>query len=95
MSELTVVISPDRRHAAVSGDIDIANVGELDAALAKLSGEIVVDCTAVTFISSSGFASLDRRYDTALARGGTFVVCGMRSSQRRIAAILSVPYVRS
>jgi anti-anti-sigma factor len=94
MSEFTVLISRDHHRAAIGGDIDLANAVELDAALAKLSGEIAVDCTDVTFIGSAGFSSLDRSYEAALARGGSFCVFGMRSFQQRIAGILSVPYVR-
>ena len=94
MSEFTVLISRDHRRATIGGDIDLASAAELDAALAELSGEVAVDCTEVTFIGSTGFSSLDRSYEAALARGGTFGVFGMKSFQRRIAGILSVPYVR-
>ena len=94
MSEFTVLISRDHHNAAIGGDIDVANAGELDAALAGLSGEVAVDCTEVTFIGSTGFQSLDRGYEAAHAKGGTFTVHGMSRFQRRIAAILSVPYVR-
>jgi anti-anti-sigma regulatory factor len=94
MSELTVLVSRDHQHVAIAGDIDMANAGELDAALAGLSGEVTVDCTEVTFINSTGFYSLDRGHEAALANGGTFAVYGMTSIQRRIAAILSVPYIR-
>jgi anti-anti-sigma regulatory factor len=93
VSELTVRLtrSSPRRHRWRHR---LANADELDAALAGLSGEVALDCTDVTFISSSGFDALDRGYRAALARGGTFTVLGMTSFQRRIAAILSVPYVR-
>ena len=94
MSEFTVLISRDHHRATIGGDIDLANADELDVALAGLSGAIAVDCTEVTFIGATGFSSLDRGYAAALARGGTFGVFGMTSFQRRIAAVLSVPYVR-
>jgi anti-anti-sigma factor len=93
MSELTVLVSDDHHRVAIGGEIDVANAYQLDAALAGLCGDVDVDCTAVQFIGSGGFSSLDRGYKATLAGGGTFVAPGMNIFQRRIAAILSVPYV--
>ena len=95
MSEFTVLVSRDHHHVAIGGEIDMATEPALDAALAEVSGEVAVDCTEVSFIGSSGFSSLDRGYETVLARGGSFEVFGMTTFQQRIAEILSVPYVRS
>ena len=93
MSEFTVVVSDDHQRVAIGGEIDIASADRLDAALAGLSGDVDVDCTEVRFIGATGFYSLDRGYKAALAAGATFVVSGMSIFQRRLAAILSVPYV--
>jgi anti-anti-sigma regulatory factor len=93
MSEFTVLVSDDRQRAAIGGEIDIASADQLDAALAGLSGDIDVDCTEVKFIGAPGFYSLDRGYKAALAAGATSVVSGMSIFQRRLATILSVPYV--
>jgi anti-anti-sigma regulatory factor len=92
MSQLTVHIS-DSHQIALRGAIDIATVDHLDAVLAGLSGDVELDCTEVEFIGSTGFHSLDLGYGAALARGATFVAFGMNSFQRRIAAMLGVPYV--
>jgi anti-anti-sigma factor len=95
MSEFTVLVSRDHHHVAVGGEIDLATAHALDAALAEVCGEVDVDCTEVSFIGTTGFSSLDRGYAAALARGGTFEVFGMTTFQRKIAELLSVPYVRS
>ncbi len=95
MQEFTVLVSNDHHRIALVGEIDIATADQLDVALAELSGDIDVDCTAVTFIGSTGFHSLDRGYHTALAAGSTFVVSGMNAFQQRLATIVAVPYVVS
>jgi anti-anti-sigma regulatory factor len=93
MSEFTVLVSDDRHHLAVCGEIDMVTVDQLDAALLDLCGDIDVDCTGVEFIGSDGFHALDRGYAAAVTAGATFVVSGMSTFHRRIATMLSVPYV--
>jgi anti-anti-sigma regulatory factor len=93
MAEFTALLSPDHHHCTIGGEIDLATADQLDAALADLTGDADVDCTAVTFIGSTGFRSLDHGYGTAISRGSTFVVSGMSVFQRQLAAILAVPYV--
>jgi anti-sigma B factor antagonist len=42
----------------LGGEVDISNAGELEGALAPLvefGGDIVIDCTALTFMDSTGF----------------------------------------
>ena len=72
MSELTVLVSDDHHRVAIGGEIDVANAYQLDAALAGLCGDVDVDCTAVQFIGSGGFSSLDCGYKATVAGGGTF-----------------------
>ena len=93
MAEFTALVSQDHHHCTIGGEIDLATVDQLDAALADLSGDADVDCTAVTFIGSDGFHAFDRGYRAARVEGSTFGVSGMSSFQRKLAVILDVPYV--
>ncbi|MDQ1429677.1 MAG: hypothetical protein QOF40_279 [Actinomycetota bacterium] len=95
MSQLAILVSADSHHVALRGEVDIATIGQLDAALAGLSGDVEIDCTALEFIGSSGFHSFDQGYEAADARGAAFVVSGMNRFQQRVATLLGVPYVVS
>ena len=95
MFGFTVLASDDHLSVALAGEIDVSNVDELDAAFAALSGNIEVDCSGVTFISSAGFYSFERAQRATLSRGCTFAVFGLNSVQQRVAIIMGAPYVRS
>jgi anti-anti-sigma factor len=45
---------------AVRGEVDLATVDKLDAALIRLSGPVVLDLSKVSFIDSMGLTSLLR-----------------------------------
>ena len=78
-----------------SGDLDMTTAPQIDAALAGLSGDVIVDCRDVIFIDSAGFHAFDRGNAAAMTRGATFVVAGLSQFRTRIAKLLGVPYVLS
>lgn len=91
MSDLTVLARDDFPGVLVAGELDLATALALDAALAGLSGDVIVDCTDLGFIDSAGFYCLDRGYNSAVARLSTFEVSGFNRFQKRVARILAVP----
>jgi anti-anti-sigma factor len=95
MSEFTVLAPADFPGLVLVGELDIATAPALDAALAGLSGDVIVDCADLEFIDSAGFYCLDRGYNSAVARQSTFEVSGFRHFQKRVARLLALPYVPS
>ena len=71
---------------ALSGELDLRAVGELEIALA-LAGEtarVCVDLTELRFIDSTGLATVIRAHQTLSATGGRLVVaCRGEGSVRR------------
>ena len=93
MSEFTVLVSlDDPSDVVLTGEIDLTTAQQIDAAFARVSGDVNVDCTGVEFIDSGGFHALDRGYKAAVARGSSFAASGMKPFQMRIARLLEVPY---
>jgi anti-anti-sigma factor len=70
-AEFSTGVEAGRLVLTVSGEVDLANVGELDAALEALIARsdghpLVIDAHGLTYIDSSGIRSLlraQRRYD--------------------------------
>ena len=59
---------------AVAGEIDLATIGDFDAALAKAvttdgTTRVLIDFGEVDFCDSSGLAALDRAFHQAAERG--------------------------
>ena len=85
----------------VSGEIDIANSGELGARLVAASGHgrlVAVDLRAVTFIDASGLTALLDGHRAAVERGGSLVLVNVPpavSRVLRIAAVDSVLHIES
>ena len=94
MSDFTVLALDHSHGLVLAGELDIATAPALDAALLGMSGDVLVDCADLRFIDSAGFYCLDRGYNAAVARRATFEVSGFSPFQRRVARILSVPYMR-
>ena len=53
----------------VGGEVDMATAPQLDAALATVEGDVVVDLAAVTFLDSSGIGVLVKAAQRASAAG--------------------------
>jgi anti-anti-sigma factor len=63
IGEHTVVVA--------SGEIDLSSAGKLQAAIAELSGQVViVDLRGVEFIDSTGLAMLIKEHDRVGESGG-------------------------
>src|SRR5260370_33312828 len=41
-------------HVALQGEVDMSDASQLQAALLKLKGDVVIDCSELTFIDSTG-----------------------------------------
>jgi anti-anti-sigma regulatory factor len=89
------VVEGSPHRVFVAGDIDFATAPRVTELLCELSGDIRVDCEAVTFIDTDGFDALDWGYVVATARGHNFSVVGLRDFQARVAELLRVPYGRT
>lgn len=86
--ELTLVRSEEEgvRVVALSGDLDLRSIGEVDAALAG-HGEgarVCLDVTQLLFIDSTGLASVVRAHQALTGAGASFAVaCSPTGSVRR------------
>jgi anti-sigma B factor antagonist len=69
----------------LAGELDLATVPDLDACLAALDADIVVDMTAVTFIDSTGLHGLIAAHQQAAQRSRSFV---LRSPSEQVAKVL-------
>ncbi|MBB5866890.1 anti-sigma B factor antagonist [Allocatelliglobosispora scoriae] len=98
---LTIDVSqadPGPVRVAIAGDVDLATVPELSAALtAAVSGRpqaIVVDLGGVTFLDSSGIAALITGYQLAEEHGVGFAVTNPRERIRWVLDLAGVwPYL--
>ena len=95
MNISTQPISGGVIRLCVAGEIDMANVGRLDAALADVVThsdvvKVVIDFAAVTFCDSSGVAALDRGYAAAGERDVGFQLINLRPDVRRVLEITGV-----
>jgi anti-sigma B factor antagonist len=71
----------------LAGELDLATVPDLNACLAALDADIVIDMAAVTFIDSTGLDGLIAAHKQAAKRGRSFV---LRSPTEQVAKVLRV-----
>jgi len=86
-------VSDDGRCAvvAVSGEVDVATCPGLDATVAALTTpEIVLDLSGVTFMASSGLASLLRADRRARELGGRLL---LRAPSRAVVDVLQMTHL--
>jgi anti-anti-sigma factor len=86
--QLTVVRSEqDGVHlVALSGELDLRAVGELESALATIGDDarVCLDLTGLDFIDSTGLATVIRAHQALTEGGGAFaVVCNEAGTVRR------------
>ena len=80
-----------RAVVVVHGEVDVATCPELDAAVAGLeTPEIVLDLSAVTFMASSGLASLLRADRRARELGGRLL---LRAPSRAVMDVLQMTHL--
>ncbi len=86
-----VVTSGPRAEVAVVGEIDIATCPPLDDAVARLARDgveqLTLDLHEVTFLGSSGLASLLRAQRLVTQEGGRVV---LRSPSRAVSELLEM-----
>jgi anti-anti-sigma factor len=71
---------------ALSGELDMRGVGELETVLAQpgAGARICLDLTKLSFIDSTGLATVIRGHQALTAGGGAMAVaCGAKGSVRR------------
>jgi anti-sigma B factor antagonist len=69
----------------LAGELDLATVPDLDACLAALDADIVVDMAAVTFMDSTGLDGLIVAHKQAAQRCRSFV---LRSPTEQVTKVL-------
>ena len=83
-----------RHRIVVDGEIDLTTAPFLDVRLARVSSDVDVDCSSITFIDVIGFASLSRGYWWAAGQGYQFDVFGLTDFAVRVGTMLRVPFLR-
>ena len=71
----------------LAGELDLATIPDLNACLAAVDADIVVDMAAVTFIDSTGLDGLIAAHEQAATRCCSFV---LRSPTGQVAKVLRV-----
>jgi anti-anti-sigma factor len=69
--DIEVLTEGDACVVVVGGEVDMATAPQLDAALAAVDGNVVVDLAAVSFLDSSGIGVIVRAAQRAQAGGYT------------------------
>ena len=73
---------------AVAGELDIASVGAVQRDATRLiqanGPDLVIDMSGVTFMDSSGLATLIAVRDTCTTNGGQLVLSGLDDKLRRL-----------
>jgi anti-sigma B factor antagonist len=79
---------------AVEGEIDIASAprmaADLTAYAERVSGDVVVDCSKMTFIDSSGLAVLETARRDLVAQGRRLVLRDVAKQCRRAFEIIGL-----
>ena len=94
MEDQGLVVAVRRRPGhvlvTVSGEIDIANAGQLRSRLAGPAGggqQVIVDFSQVSFIDAAGAGVLARAAARAASRGGSLQVAAAGWQVRRVLAL--------
>ena len=90
---INVVIGADAAHVAVSGEVDLAVAGELDACLRDALAQrslVLVDLSTVTFLDSTGINVLVRCSRDAVEAGTRLVVAQRSPNVERLFEIAGV-----
>ena len=72
---------------AICGELDMATTSQLDRVLRNLDGDVHLDCHHLTFLDSSGIATLLFAHERCLARGHELFLHGLSAAIRRTLAI--------
>jgi len=89
---LEIATTDDPRGLRLAGEVDLATVNDLAAALephVRVGGDITLDMTGVRFLGSSGVQLLIRSLDT-LAGRGRLILTHPGSSVRRLFEVMGL-----
>lgn len=89
---LEIATTEDPRGLRLAGEVDLATVGDLTAALephVREGGEITLDMTAVKYMGSTGVQVLIRTLDTLDGRG-RLVLAHPGGSVRRLIEVMGL-----
>jgi anti-sigma B factor antagonist len=80
---LTIEASPDG-SVTLAGRLDAVQAPQAQAAFDRLGGRVVVDCTALDYISSAGLGVLLKTQNRLLGAGGGLRLVGVSRHIRDI-----------
>lgn len=80
---LTIETAADGR-VAMAGRLDASQAPTAQAFLDKLNGEVVLDCTALDYLSSAGLGVLLKTQKRLMAAGGQMRLVGVSRHLRDI-----------
>ena len=81
------IIGRGPSRLALVGELDQAGVPELEARLASCDGDVVLDCSGLTFVDASGLGLFLRARVACEARGVTFTLA---EPSPRVLRLLSI-----
>jgi anti-sigma B factor antagonist len=96
LDEALFSASVDGRRPAVvrlTGELDLAGVPELRAALAALDGDIELDCSSLDFIDGAGLCAVLEGIEACGARGAELVLVNPSPAVDRLLRIVELDAV--
>ena len=81
------IVETGASRLALVGELDAAGVPELEARLARCDGDVVLDCSRLTFVDASGLSLFLRARIACETRGVTFTLV---EPSRRVLRLLSI-----
>ena len=77
----------------ITGELDLAGVPDVQAQLDRLDGDILVDCSELTFIDCSGLGMFVRAHQTCEARGVKLVLANPPPLMQKLLGITNLDSV--
>jgi anti-anti-sigma factor len=93
MRPFSVFTGAHDHRVALQGEIDMSNAPELQAALLELNGDVVIDCSELKFIDSTGLNVLARVHKRLAERGDHLTIEAVPSSSLRVIQIAGLDRV--
>lgn len=66
------IVETELSRFALVGELDLAGVSDIEEQLARFDGDVVLDCSGLTFIDASGLGLLVRTRHACETRGAKF-----------------------
>jgi anti-anti-sigma factor len=84
------VVDERRNVVRVEGELDIAGVPWLTSVLARLDGDIELECSALDFIDAAGVGAFVRAHHACAARGDKLVLVEPSRSVLRVLSLVGL-----